>query len=93
MICRHCHNPKKGIDRRGLCRPCYRDPDVRAQYAVIPTTNCGLALSNAKLPMPNTPTDAQPGSEEKVAILEARAAAGEQLWHPKDRDGSRVPIC
>lgn len=30
-------------------------------------------------------TDAVPGSQEKVAILERRAAAGHPLWHPNDR--------
>lgn len=30
-------------------------------------------------------TTAQPGSEEKIQILEARHAAGFRLWHPGDR--------
>jgi hypothetical protein len=35
-------------------------------------------------PLPPTPTAAPPGSQEKVAVLEARAAAGYTLWHPAD---------
>lgn len=31
-----------------------------------------------------TPTDAIPGSPEKVRVLEARYLAGESLWHPLD---------
>lgn len=31
------------------------------------------------------PTDAQPGSEEKVLILIARVERRESLWHPEDR--------
>jgi hypothetical protein len=31
------------------------------------------------------PTTAAPGSQEKVAILIARQAAGQPLWHPHDR--------
>lgn len=30
------------------------------------------------------PTDALPGSPEKIEVLRARVAAGEELWHPKD---------
>jgi transposase InsO family protein len=41
-----------------------------------------------KRPLPAEPTQALPGSPEKVAILEARLARGEHLWHPQDlRDG------
>lgn len=28
---------------------------------------------------------ARPGSEERIAELERRVAAGELLWHPNDR--------
>lgn len=31
-----------------------------------------------------TPTDATPGSERKVAVMAARLAAGETLYHPAD---------
>ncbi len=31
------------------------------------------------------PTDALPGTPEKVAVLEERARRGQQLWHPLDR--------
>lgn len=30
------------------------------------------------------PTDAQPGSAEKIRVLRARLAAGLELWHPDD---------
>jgi hypothetical protein len=33
---------------------------------------------------PPEPTNALPGSPEKVAILESRARRGVSLWHPKD---------
>jgi hypothetical protein len=35
-------------------------------------------------PLP-VPTDAEPGSPAKIAVLEARALAGQQLHHPDDR--------
>jgi hypothetical protein len=34
---------------------------------------------------PEDPTQAKPGSEEKVLMLSARYAAGLPLWHNKDR--------
>ncbi len=34
---------------------------------------------------PAQPTDAKPGSEEKVVMLAARYAAGLPLWHTEDR--------
>jgi len=34
---------------------------------------------------PQTPTDAKPGSDDKVDMLAARYAAGLPLWHDKDR--------
>ncbi|MBB03493.1 MAG: hypothetical protein ACE37I_01160 [Rubinisphaera brasiliensis] len=33
---------------------------------------------------PNSPTDAKPGSEDKVMMLAARYAAGMPLWHDED---------
>jgi hypothetical protein len=35
-------------------------------------------------PPPATPTGAPAGSDEKIAVLQARAARGEPLWHPDD---------
>jgi hypothetical protein len=35
-------------------------------------------------PLPDHPTDARPGSEEKIAIMAERAAAGCSCFHPKD---------
>jgi len=34
---------------------------------------------------PDTPTDALPGTPEKIAVLEQRAARGVGLWHELDR--------
>ena|SRR5918993_119752 len=34
---------------------------------------------------PTMPTDAKPGSEDKVLTLAARYAAGLPLWHTEDR--------
>ena len=34
---------------------------------------------------PEVPTDAVPGTPEKIAVLQARVEAGEYLFHPDDR--------
>ena len=40
------------------------------------------------------PTDALPGTPEKVLVLEERARRGQCLWHPLDArlDRSAVPV-
>jgi hypothetical protein len=43
-------------------------------------------MSNAHKtpPPPDIPTNAPPGSEEKIAVMESRAAKGQQIFHPED---------
>lgn len=52
------------------------------------TTGCGLYVSGEARPggrhIPPEPTDARPGSEEKILILCERASLGQALWHPLD---------
>ena len=87
-ICRHCKKCK--VNRPlGLCWGCYYRPGIRDLY---PSTsiyaNRGVGLSQKRRPLPE-PTRARPGTPEKVAVLEARAEAGEHLWHPRDGGGLR----
>lgn len=35
--CRNCGRVGPGDRRRGLCKPCYRDPAVRARFARLPS--------------------------------------------------------
>jgi hypothetical protein len=44
----------------------------------------GLGLGNKEPPLPTVPTEALPGSPEKVAVLEERVKLGLALWHPAD---------
>jgi hypothetical protein len=84
MICRHCRKAK--VTRpRGLCWSCYYQQGVREQYP--PTskyTRCGVQDFNLSAPLPAAPTDATPGSPEKVAVLMERARLKQALWHPQD---------
>jgi hypothetical protein len=84
-FCRHCH--RIAVTRpRGLCWGCYYTPGVREQYP--PTSKHGRRGAGAYLAggfkLPDEPTAAAPGSPEKVAALEARAAVGVALWHPDE---------
>lgn len=81
--CRHCR--KANVNRpRGLCWTCFYVPGVRDLY---PSTSKyarrGLGSYYATAPLPE-PTAAGPGTAEKMAVIEARAAAGQRLWHPLD---------
>jgi hypothetical protein len=94
MICRHCHHSP--VSRpRGLCWTCYYRPGVRELY---PSTSKfgqrGLGNFNGNVPLPAFPTEAIPGSPEKVAILQERARLKQGLWHPDDASfaGLRKPV-
>ena len=41
---------------------------------------------------PEAPTPFAPGSDEKISVLEQRAAAGEALFHPDDAAISHGPM-
>lgn len=43
----------------------------------------GVGNGNHRRPLPE-PTDARPGTPEKLAVLAHRAVAGNELWHPDD---------
>lgn len=82
--CQHCHTYPISRPRR-LCWRCYHQPDIKDMYQ--PTTkhgNRGLGNHNQRVPLPPCPTDAQPGSEAKVRVLEERAKADVALFHPLD---------
>ena len=84
MVCRHCGRSR--VNRpRGLCWSCYYTPGVRERY---PSTSKfarrGNSNGNGAAPLPPGPTQARPGSSEKVAVLEQRAQRRQALWHPHD---------
>lgn len=84
MMCRHCQKVRSNRPR-GLCWSCYYKPGVRDQY---PSTSKyarrGVSDFNGQASQAAQPTDALPGTEEKVAILAERARLGLSLWHPQD---------
>lgn len=84
--CRHC-GTRKACRPRGLCFGCSLDPAIRAQH---PCESKFAQWANGALDFdgpaetPAEPTRCEPGSEEKIAVLAARAAQGVSLHHDDD---------
>jgi hypothetical protein len=83
-LCRHCK--KHNVSRpRGLCWACFYRPDVRQRYPpkiAFVRHSHGTAVGPRRLPL--FPTQALPGTPEKIAVLTQRAGLGLELWHPED---------
>lgn len=80
LVCRHCG--KNWGRRRQLCSPCYEV--FRDLYPVRENPTILAAVRPAQ-----RPTEARPGSEEKIRVLCERHQNREELWHPAD---NRMPI-
>ncbi len=93
LTCRHCRRSKP-CRPRGLCHVCYYTPGVRELYPTVcsPCSRRGVLDFYGTPPRPGSPTNAAPGSEEKVAVLAKRAAHGEALHHPDDLTAAQVTI-
>ncbi|WP_238603045.1 hypothetical protein [Fimbriiglobus ruber] len=76
LTCRHCLRER--VTRpRGLCWVCYYTPGVRDRYDPKnhrPENDRPLG----------EPTATQPGTPERMAVLEERANKGLRLYHPDD---------
>lgn len=73
--------PTQDGRRRGLCRACYKRPEVRALYPAAHGNGRG---HNSARRLPAEPTRLTPGTPEKLAVMIERHARGEQLHHPRD---------
>lgn len=87
--CRHCTR-HKATRSRGLCFGCFITPEVKALYPPSTSAFNNRGLGHAGFcaaPLPAEPTDALPGTPEKIAVMKARAARGERVFHPRDATG------
>jgi len=88
MLCRSCQR-KKANRPRGLCWTCYYAPGLRELF---PSTSKyarrGVGICRGEVPLPDAPTQALPGTEEKIQVLMERAARNQQLFHPLDAQSS-----
>ena len=81
QLCRHC-GVKPVSKGRGLCYRCGVTPAVLDLYP--PVTFPEVGVGNHQRQSPAEPTDARPGSPEKLAVLIERAEREELLWHEND---------
>lgn len=83
--CAACGRKTGRRRRRRLCEVCYAQPDVRSRFAPVKArSRSALHGRHDGLPLPYAPTDAEPGSDLKIDILQARVRAKQQLFHPRD---------
>ncbi len=83
-VCRHCQRVRANRPR-GLCWACYYKSGVKDQYcSTSKFARRGVEDCYGAVLLPLEPTQAQPGSPEKVAVLEERARLRQALWHPGD---------
>ena len=84
MKCQHC-NQSEARRPRQLCWSCYKLPSVRTRYASTSKfAYRGLGNCTGNRPLPPFPTQALPGTAEKVAVLAERAYMRVSLFHPDD---------
>jgi hypothetical protein len=97
--CRRC-KLRRTVYSRGLCSNCYYHSGQREQFPLDPKVkakgaNRGLGIGYGaedeekgkepySPPLPPEPTDALPGTEEKIEVMRERARLGFQLHHPRD---------
>lgn len=90
-LCRHCGGTWANRPK-GLCWSCYRRPGVRQLYPPVSKFGRRYHDEPAGGATPLCPTDAPPGSAEKVLVLAERAARGELLFHPLDAAWSEASV-
>lgn len=91
-LCRHC-KVKRVNRHRGLCWTCYHTPSIRQAYATDSTygqIGHGADVAGGYA-LPDRPTDTIPGSEERIRVLQERAAQGVSLFHPADARRELTP--
>ncbi len=70
---------------------CYGDKCIRLKYPLDPVNKNGttskwdfVALETQDRKLPPKPTDAPPGSLEKVLVMAERYISGYHIYHPLD---------
>lgn len=81
--CRHCGLP--GRRPKGLCWRCFNTPAINEQYQST-SKHCRRGVSEHGSGDLGEPTDALPGTEDKMLVMEDRARRGLALFHPADAD-------
>lgn len=94
--CAHCWQRRTRVQNPlSLCTFCNRDPYIRERYERIAAgqedDDCNDDATTLGVPRcakpALMPTQAQPGSAEKIATMAARYARGQRIHHPDDYRG------
>lgn len=86
VVCRACGQTKRNR-ARGLCNPCWKNAEIRDEYpSLSPFGQRGSGLIVFR-PPPVVPTDALPGTAEKILVMQRRAMMRQPLFC----DGDAVP--
>jgi hypothetical protein len=80
--CRHCSG--LNIDRRGLCRRCYRNLEIRKMYSILSPTRTGPGAKVTRAVKPDRRCKALPGTEERIAEYERRVSLGMEVFGERD---------
>ena len=81
--CRHC-GIFPGSYGHILCYACYRKKHIRDLYPTRPPVHKGTMYNASPQSECLEPTDAMPGTEDKIKVLTERLELGQRLWHPQD---------
>lgn len=76
-------NAKKYASRVVRCRDCGRK-DRRGKSPALRKKLQFAAKMTTAVRVPPAPTDAEPGSPEKIKVLAKRFTSGKELHHPRD---------
>ncbi len=83
-VCQHCRCGR-ATRSRGLCWSCYYTAGVRDLYPITSKFGRrGSGTCNRVVRPATCPTNALPGSLEKILVLSQRAELKQELWHPDD---------
>lgn len=90
ITCEHCFSDLGWTKQKRLCDHCWKDRSISELYG----GKDGL-LEVERLkdpPLPELPTNTEPGSEENLQVLAERYRLGQDLHHPGDKKAERPPV-
>lgn len=96
--CENCHTRYRlESGSRPLCSACLHNPEVLLRFPLPEemkkfAEKKGLGANVKRPKKPRTPTMAEPGSPEKMAVMHNRVLNGETLHHPRDLKISGMTI-
>ena len=91
--CPHCRE-RQSETFYYLCLVCYNDLSIEQRRELYASRTRSTAdpswLTSDPAPLPDKPTEFEPGTSGKIAIMQSRLAARQQLTHPADK-GAKQP--